>query len=111
MDTSLAAINYDAPAKLKKWPSLKGERISAQDGAVPYTIVQSSLADCVRRLLSKPESQRHLYEIQTSDGTVLSAADALAIAMRIDHPPSDEDLGDIASPRQEPSTDDDQPLD
>jgi hypothetical protein len=103
------AINLETPAKLMKWPSLKGERISPEDGAAPYTIVQASLADCVRRLLSKPESQRHLYEIHTSDGTVLSAANA--IALHNDQPPSQEDLGggDILSPRQEPSTDD-QPL-
>ena len=34
------------------------------DGAVPYTLVEASLADCIRRLATKPESQRHLYEIQ-----------------------------------------------
>ena len=59
-----------ASAKLKKWPSLNGERVSARDGAVPYTLVEASLADCIRRLATKPESQRHLYEIHTSDETV-----------------------------------------
>jgi hypothetical protein len=99
-----------------KWPSLKGERISKRDGANPYTIVQTKLADCVRRLAGKPESQCHLYEIHTEDGTVLSAADALEMVKRLDsseHPPPEEDLdgGDICSLEVQPSTDDDQPLD
>ncbi len=99
-----------------KWPSLKGERISKRDGAIPYTIVQTKLADCAHRLATKPESQRHLYEVHTADGTVLSAADALEMVKRIDsseHLPPEEDMGggDIVSVEAEPSTDDDQPLD
>lgn len=85
------AINYDAPAKLMKWPSINNERVSKRDGAVPYTIVATSLSDCIRRLATKPESQRHLYEIHTSDGTVLSAADA--IALQNDQPPPEEQNG------------------
>lgn len=80
-----------ASAKLKKWPSLNGERVSARDGAVPYTLVEASLADCIRRLATKPESQRHLYEIHTSDETVLTAAEALAL--QNDQPPSEEHSG------------------
>jgi hypothetical protein len=51
-----------------KWPSVSGERVSKRDGASPYTIVETKLADCARRLASKPESQR-LYEIHIADGT------------------------------------------
>jgi hypothetical protein len=99
-----------------KWPSVSGERVSKRDGASPYTIVETKLADCARRLASKPESQRHLYEIHTGDGTVLSAADALEMVKRLHrsaHPPPEEDLGggDICSLEAQPSTDDDQPLD
>ena len=80
-----------ASAKLKKWPSLNGERVSARDGGIPYTLVEASLADCIRRLATKPESQRHLYEIHTSDETVLTAAEALAL--QNDQPPSEEHSG------------------
>jgi hypothetical protein len=86
------AIDYDAPAKLMKWPSLKGERISVRDGANPYTIVGATLANCIRRLAAKPESQRHLYEIHTSpqpafDLGILPASEALTISERKDFPP------------------------
>lgn len=99
-----------------KWPSVNNERVTKRDGAVPYTIVGTSLSDCIRRLATKPESQRHLYEIHTADGTVLSATDALSSLERLDasaHPPPEEDLGggDICSLEAEPSTDDDRPLD
>lgn len=84
-------IDYDAPAKLMKWPSLNGERISVRDGANPYTIVSATLSNCVRRLATKSESQRHLYEIHTSpqpafDTAVLPASEALAISERKEFP-------------------------
>jgi hypothetical protein len=110
------AIDYDTPAKLMKWPSLNGERVSARDGAVLYTVFHGTLAECIQQLQEKVASQHHLYEIHTGDGTVLSATDAIASLERLGasaHPPPEEDLGggDIVSPRQESSTDDDQPLD
>jgi hypothetical protein len=94
-----------------KWPSLKGERVSVRDGATPYTVFHGTLAECIQHLQGKVAPQHHLYEIHTSNGTVLSATDA--IALQNDQPPPEEDLGggDIVSPRQESSTDDDQPLD
>jgi hypothetical protein len=36
-------IDFGAPASLRKWPSLKNERISASWGATPYLIVDGTL--------------------------------------------------------------------
>ena len=78
-------INFDAPAILRKWPSLNGERISAAEGARPYLIVEGTLDDCIRQFMAKPVSQHHLYEIHTAPqgeliGAVLSAEHILEIA-------------------------------
>ena len=101
----------DIRAKLMKWPSLRGERVSARDGAIPYTILQAPLPDCVDRLRTKPESTRHLYEIHLPGGAVLSADEALHADDQ--QPPAEEDYGggDIVSVECEPSTEDDQPPD
>lgn len=90
---------------------LRGERVSARDGAIPYTILQAPLPDCVDRLRAKPESTRHLYEIHLPGGAVLSADEALHADGQ--QPPAEEDYGggDIVSVECEPSTEDDQPLD
>jgi hypothetical protein len=67
-------INFDAPAILRKWPSLNGERISAAEGARPYLIVEGTLDDCIRQFMARPISQQHLYEIHTSrQGELVSA--------------------------------------
>jgi hypothetical protein len=57
-------INFDAPAILRKWPSLKNERRTAGPG--PYLLVVGTLDECIRELMAKPASIRHLYEIHTS---------------------------------------------
>lgn len=100
----------DIPAKLMKWPSVRGERVSARDGAIPYAILHAPLRNCVERLRAKPESARHLYEIHLPGGDVLSADDALHADSQ--QPPAEEDYGggDMVSVEREPSTDDDQPL-
>jgi hypothetical protein len=36
MDDTDVQIDFDAPATLRKWPSLKNERVSAALGARPY---------------------------------------------------------------------------
>ena len=59
-------IDFDAPAILRKWPSLKGERITAAEGARPYLVVDGTLGDCIRQFMAKPASQHHLYEIHTA---------------------------------------------
>ncbi|MET4071550.1 hypothetical protein ABID58_006364 [Bradyrhizobium sp. S3.2.6] len=56
-------IDFNAPATLRKWPSLKKERIPTTWGAVPYSVVEGTLDVCIRAFMSKEE--RHLYEIHT----------------------------------------------
>ena len=74
MNDTNVQINFDAPANLRKWPSIKNERISAADGGRPYSIVDGTLDDCIRQFMAKPESQRHLYEVQTApQGELISA--------------------------------------
>jgi hypothetical protein len=45
-------VAYDAPAELKTWPSLKGQR--QKDRSPPYLVYNGTLADCVRKLMGKP---------------------------------------------------------
>jgi hypothetical protein len=78
-------IDFNAPAILRKWPSLNNERISASLGARPYLVVEGSLDECVRQFLVKPVGQRHLYEIHTAPqsdlvSAVLSAEHIVEIA-------------------------------
>jgi hypothetical protein len=84
------SIAYDAPADLKKWPSLRNERMS---GKTPYSVYNGTLADCIRLLLAKPIKQISLYDIVTVrqdafDSNTLSPGDAAEIAMRKDFPKS-----------------------
>ena len=81
-------IVYDVPAELKKWPSLKNQRLK---GRTPYMVYNGTLADCIRTLLAKPIKQISLYDIVTDpqpafEQTVLSPGDAAEIAMRKDFP-------------------------
>ena len=78
-------INFDAPATLRKWPSLNNERISASLGARPYLIIDGTLDECIRKFMSQPISQHHLFEIHTaaqSDlvNAVLSPADIVELS-------------------------------
>jgi hypothetical protein len=78
-------IDFNAPAILRKWPSLKNERISASFGARPYLVVDGTLDECIRQFLAKPDTQRHLYEIHTAPQTdlvseVMSAEHIVEIA-------------------------------
>jgi hypothetical protein len=59
-------IDLSAPATLRKWPSVNNERVSASLGARPYLIIDGTLDECIRRFISQPESQHHLYEIHTA---------------------------------------------
>jgi hypothetical protein len=61
-----APIRYDAPSALRKWPSIKGERISPADGAAPSLTFEGTLNECIRELLAKPVSQHYLYEVSTA---------------------------------------------
>ena len=66
MPDSEVQIDFDAPAALRKWPSVNNERVSASLGARPYLIIDGTLDECIRKFMSQPTSQRHLYEIHTA---------------------------------------------
>jgi len=75
-------INFDAPAVLRKWPSLNNERVSS---AMAYVLAEGTLDECIRQFMSKPVSQRHLYEIHTAPQgelvtAVLSAEQIIELA-------------------------------
>ena len=81
-------IAYHVPADLKKWPSLRNQRVTSK---TPYLVYNGTLADCIRELLAKPIKQISLYDIVTEqqpafDRPVLSPGDAAEIAMRKDFP-------------------------
>jgi hypothetical protein len=58
-------IDFTAPASLRKWPSLNKARVPKAWGGVPYLIADATLDECIRQFMSKPDAQRHLYEIHT----------------------------------------------
>jgi hypothetical protein len=67
-------LDFDAPATLRKWPSLKNARVSAALGARPYLVADGTLNECIRQYMSKPASQHHLYEIHTApQGELITA--------------------------------------
>jgi hypothetical protein len=73
---------FDAPAVLRKWPSLKNERIN---NARPYLVSEGTLDECIREFMAKPASSHHLYEIHTSpqppfNSAVLSAEHVIELA-------------------------------
>jgi hypothetical protein len=64
-------VNFDAPASLRKWPSLNNQRRT--DAAGPYFL----LDECIWKFMAQPARVRHLYVIHTSPqpplvGAVLS---------------------------------------
>ena len=67
-------IKFDVPAVLRKWPSVKNERVSPSLGARPYMVVEGTLDECIREFLSKPASSHHLYEIHTAPQSELISA-------------------------------------
>jgi hypothetical protein len=75
-------MKFDAPAVLRKWPSVKNERIS---NASPYLVSDGTLDECIREFMSKPASNQHLYEIHTAPqppliDAVLSAEHIIELA-------------------------------
>ena len=85
MSDTKIQINFDAPAILRKWPSIKNGRVSTADGGRPYLITEGTLDDCIREFMVKPASTHHLYEIHTVPqgeliGSVLSAISVVEIA-------------------------------
>ena len=57
-------VNFDAPAILRKWPSLNNQRRT--EGTGPYLLLDGTLDECIREFMAKPAPHRHLYEIHTS---------------------------------------------
>ena len=79
------AINCDAAAVLRKWPSIRNERVSVENGGGPYLIAEGTLDECIGQFMRKPATQHHLYEIHTAAQgetiiPVLSAKHILEIA-------------------------------
>jgi hypothetical protein len=70
-------IDFSAPATLRKWPSVNKERVTNL-GARPYMVIEGTLDECIQNFMSRPESQRHLYEIQTAPQSDLVSATLLA---------------------------------
>ena len=56
-------VNFDAPACLRKWPSLRNQRSPQAPG--PYLVLDGTLDECLREFMAKPPGSRHLYEIHT----------------------------------------------
>jgi hypothetical protein len=52
-------LDFNAPAALRKWPSLSNQRVS-ELGARPYLVLDGTLDECIRQFLTKPASQHHL---------------------------------------------------
>jgi hypothetical protein len=67
-----AQVDFDARAVLRKWPSLRNERRAEATG--PYLLIDSTLDECLRELMAKPTSVRHLYEIHTAPRPPLANA-------------------------------------
>ncbi len=59
-------IDFDAPASLRKWPSLGAERLAETKYPGAYLLVDGTLDECIKEFMAKPASQRHLYEIHTA---------------------------------------------
>jgi hypothetical protein len=75
-------INFDVPATLRKWPSIKNER--ASNALSTYLVVEGTLDDCIRQFMAKPVSQHHLYEIHTApQGELVSAVLSARLILEI----------------------------
>jgi hypothetical protein len=59
-------INFDAPASIRKWPSISGQRVTTPRYKGPYLLFDGTLDECIRKFMSKSESSRNLYEIHTA---------------------------------------------
>jgi hypothetical protein len=57
-------VDFGAPATLRKRPSFQNERRT--DGTGPYLLYECTLEECIRELMAKPATTRHLYEINVS---------------------------------------------
>jgi hypothetical protein len=67
-----AHVNFDAPAVLRKWPSLSNQRRT--EGHGPYLLIEGTLDECLQEFAAKPASMQHLYEIQAAPKPPLKIA-------------------------------------
>ncbi len=58
-------VDFDAPASLRKWPSLRSERLVDTQHPSAYLVAEGTLDECIKQFMAKPASQRHLYVIHT----------------------------------------------
>jgi hypothetical protein len=73
-------VDFNAPATLRKWPSVNKEPVGASLGARTYMIVEGTLDECIRKFILQPKSQRHLYEIHT-----VPQSDVVGAILSTDH--------------------------
>ncbi len=82
MEGAETSVRFDAPAIMRKWPSLNNARRIDKD---PYLVLEGTLDECIREFMAKPPSTRHLYEIHTAPqpplvGATLSAEHVVELA-------------------------------
>ena len=65
-------VNFDAPAVLRKWPSLRNERVT--EGTGSYLLIDGTIDECIREFMAKPAKTRHLYEIHAGPQPPLVSA-------------------------------------
>jgi hypothetical protein len=58
MDGAEAPLRFDAPAIVRKWPSINNTRRIDRD---PCLVLEGRLDECIREFMAKPPSTRHLY--------------------------------------------------
>jgi hypothetical protein len=59
-------INFEAPASLRKSPSIGNQRRTDTPYPNPYLVQEGTLLECIEALLSKPAATHHLYEVHTA---------------------------------------------
>jgi hypothetical protein len=75
-----AMIDFDAPAVLRKKPSINGKPAKDVLWPNPYLVFDGSPGECIDQFLAKPVSQRPLYEIHTA-----AQADVVSDVMSSEH--------------------------
>ncbi len=78
-------VSFAAAASLRKWPSIRGQKLAELKYPSPYTLLDGTLGECLREFMLKPPTQRHLYEIHTSPqeplvSEIISAGQAVELA-------------------------------
>src|SRR5450756_2493402 len=73
-----AEINFDAPATLRKWPSLNNERVSASLGARPYMIIEGTLDVCIQRFMSQPRRVKKMKLLKGDSFPIFLVSDGVS---------------------------------